>query len=46
MLFKDLLQVLVKIDCYSIRIDTYDADKKKTTEKNIYSMNDIPMTTM
>ena len=42
MLFKDLLKVLVKVVCYSIRIDTFDSNKGMT-EKNIFKITDIPL---
>lgn len=41
-LFKELLQVLVTLDCYTIRIDTYNTDTMTTIKQNIYNMNEIP----
>lgn len=41
MLFKELLQVLIKMNYYTIRIDTYDHNGK-TIKENIYKMNEIP----
>lgn len=44
MLFKDLLKVLVKVDCYIIRIDTYDTDKGTVVRENIFNITEIPNT--
>ena len=41
MLFKELLQVLIKLNYYNIRIDTCNVDTK-TIKENIYKMNEIP----
>jgi len=42
MLLKDLLQVLVTVDCYSIRIDTFNSNTG-ITEKNIFKITNIPL---
>lgn len=43
MLLKELLEVLVKMNCYTIRIDTYDVHSHMTVKENIYRMKEIPI---
>lgn len=42
MLFKDLKNVLVTVECYTIRIDIFDTETKTTIKTNIYGMKEIP----